>query len=204
MIGRITGILLEKQAPELLVEAQGVGYEVHVSMNTFFALPASGEKVVLHTHFVVREDAQQLFGFASVEERGLFRSLIKISGVGPKMALAILSGMSVADFVRCVRGGDVASLTKLPGVGTKTAERLLVEMKDRLGKWESSTGFHGSPQFAAGGAPLPREEAESALVALGYKPQEAARMISRVEKDLGDDSASSETLIRAALKNAVK
>jgi len=204
MIGRISGILLEKQAPELLFDVQGVGYEIHVSMNTFFGLPGVGENVVLHTHFVVREDVQQLFGFGSIEERALFRSLIRVSGVGPKMALAILSGMSVADFVRCVRGGDVASLTKLPGVGTKTAERLLVEMKDRLGKWDSQVGASSSPDFSVAAGALPRDEAESALVALGYKPQEAARMVSRVQKDLGDDNASSETLIRAALKNAVK
>lgn len=202
MIGRIRGILQEKQAPELLVDVQGVGYEIQVSMNTFFALPATGEPVMLHTHFVVREDAQQLFGFATLEERSLFRNLVKVSGVGPKMALAILSGMSVADFVRCVRSGDVVALTRLPGVGTKTAERLLVEMKDRIAKWDSTSGSPASsPRSATDGAV---EEAESALVALGYKPQEAGRMIARVQKEIGDTGATSETLIRAALKNAVK
>lgn len=203
MIGRIRGILQEKQAPELLVDVQGVGYEIQVSMNTFFALPAIGELVTLHTHFVVREDAQQLFGFATQEERSLFRHLIKVSGVGPKMALAILSGMSVADFVRCVRNGDVAALTRLPGVGTKTAERLLVEMKDRIAKWggSSASALVSMPASASHSAV---EEAESALVALGYKPQEAGRMVARVQKELGDDAASSEALIRAALKSAVK
>lgn len=204
MIGRLNGILQEKQAPDLLVDVQGVGYEVQVSLNTFFALPAVGEKICLHTHFVVREDAQQLFGFATQDERGLFRSLVKVTGVGPKMALAILSGMSVADFVRCVRGGDVIALTGLPGVGKKTAERLVVEMKDRLVKWEHSGGDMPQMPSASQVANNAMDEAESALVALGYKPQEAARMLVRVKADAGGDSATSEALIRAALKSVVK
>lgn len=132
MIGRIEGVLLEKQAPELLIDVQGLGYEVLVSLNTFFDLPALGEKVTLRTHFVVREDVQQLYGFADVRERELFRTLIKVSGVGPKMALAILSGMTATDFVHSVQTNDTATLVKLPGVGKKTAERLIVEMRDRL------------------------------------------------------------------------
>ncbi len=204
MIGRIHGILLEKQAPELLVDVQGVGYEVQVSMTTYFGLPAAGESVTLHTHFVVREDAQLLFGFATLEERTLFRTLIRVSGVGPKMALAILSGMSVADFIRCVRDSEVKTLVKLPGVGRKTAERLVVEMKDRLADWQQP----GGETAVAGGLepdPAPLEEAESALVALGYKPQEAARMIAAVSRDAGESPGlSSEELIRAALKQAVK
>ena len=126
MIGRIRGTLLEKQAPELLVDVQGVGYEIQVSLTTYFSLPAPGEAVTLHTHFVVREDAQQLFGFATLAERGLFRALVKVTGVGPKMALAILSGMTPAEFARCVAGNDVNTLVRLPGVGRKTAERLVV------------------------------------------------------------------------------
>ncbi len=203
MIGRIHGILLEKQAPDLLVDVQGVGYEILVSMNTFFDLPACGATVTLHTHFVVREDAQQLFGFASPEERTLFRTLIRVSGVGPKMALAILSGMSAADFIRCVRGGDVKTLTRLPGVGRKTAERLLVEMKDRLADWEQPTGGQPEPAGLAS-TRGPQEEAESALVSLGYKPAEAARMIAAASRDSEGDAMPSEELIRTALKQAVK
>ena len=203
MIGRISGKLLTKQAPDILVDVQGVGYELQASMNTFFSLPSPGEAVLLHTHFVVREDAQLLYGFATLEERHLFRHLIKVNGVGPKMALAILSGLSVADFIRCVRGGDVAALTRAPGVGKKTAERLVVEMKDRLADMQLADG--GAPAAAAvvAGAGDGGEEAESALVALGYKPQEAAKMVSRAMRELGDDS-SSEALIRAALKGTMK
>lgn len=204
MIGRLSGILQEKQPPDLLIDVQGVGYDVQVSMNTFFALPGLGEAVTLHTHFVVREDAQQLFGFASLEERKLFRSLVKVNGVGPKMALAILSGMSVADFVRCVRAGDTGSLTKVPGVGAKTASRLLVEMKDRLEKWqatEASSDYSVQP-VSQGHDPV--EEAESALVALGYKPQEASKMLVKAGKELNEGERTSENLIRAALKSMVR
>ena len=199
MIGRITGILVERQAPELLIDVQGVGYEVQVSLTTFFELPAPGEAVVLHTHFVVREDAQQLYGFADQTERELFRHLIKVSGVGPKLALAILSGMNAPEFVRRVQANDVATLVRLPGVGKKTAERLIVEMRDRL------------KDFAVGSSPTPSrsperdlsdniQEAESALVALGYKPQEAARMVNAV----ATEGQSSQELIRLALKSMVK
>lgn len=205
MIGRIRGILLEKQAPVLLVDVSGVGYELQVSLNTFFDLPAQGETVSLHTHFVVREDAQLLFGFATLRERALFRTLIRISGVGPKMALAILSGMSSDEFVRCVRTNDTAMLVRLPGVGKKTAERLLVEMRDRLDGWEDVT-----PAAVAGGGDAvgssgrhQLQEAESALVSLGYKPQEATRLI-RVAAEEGGETAASEELIRLALKSVVK
>jgi Holliday junction DNA helicase, RuvA subunit len=204
MIGRLTGILQEKQPPDLLIDVQGVGYDVQVSMNTFFALPGLGESVTLHTHFVVREDAQQLFGFVSQEERKLFRSLVKVNGVGPKMALGILSGMSVGDFVRCVRAGDSASLTKVPGVGAKTASRLLVEMKDGLEKWQTT---ESSPDFSAQVTSQrrdPLEEAESALIALGYKPQEAAKMLARAGSELEESDRTSENLIRAALKSMVR
>ena len=203
MIGRIYGKLLEKQAPELLVDVQGVGYEVLVSMNTFFNLPQLGEAATLHTHFVVREDAQQLYGFSTLEERHLFRSLIKVNGVGPKMALAILSGLSVADLIQCVRSGDVVALTRAPGVGKKTAERLVVELRDRLSDWQSSGAVDMPGAEPATGSSHILEEAESALIALGYKPQEAAKMISRAHSEL-DAGAGSEALIRAALKSTVK
>lgn len=203
MIGRICGTLLEKQAPELLVDVQGVGYELLVSMNTFFTLPSRGDTVTLYTHFVVREDAQLLYGFTGLDERSLFRHLIKVTGVGPKMALAILSGMTAGEFVRCVHTGDLATLTRLPGVGKKTAERLLVEMKDRLANWQDGDGAHSS-SVEPGGIGGVAAEAESALQALGYKPQEAARMIAAARKELGGDAIPSEMLIRTALRQAVK
>ncbi len=211
MIGRITGILLEKQAPELLIDVQGVGYEVQVSLTTYFDLPGCGETVTLHTHFVVREDAQLLFGFAHQSERELFRTLIKISGVGPKMALAILSGMTARDFVRCVHDNDTATLVKLPGVGKKTAERLIVEVRDKLESFSGcfgkghETGADVSPEL-----PLSSKqsdtiaEAESALIALGYKPQEAARIVNAVVSDDGYDAQTSEELIRLSLKSMAK
>jgi Holliday junction DNA helicase RuvA len=194
---------VEKQAPDLVVDVQGVGYEVQVSMNTYFGLPAVGEPVVLHTHFSVREDAQQLFGFASQDERLLFRHLIKVSGVGPKMALAILSGLSVADLVRCIRNGDVNALTRAPGVGKKTAERLVVEMKDRLASWGVTDGVVAALAPAPTGDNLVLEEAESALIALGYKPQEASRMVAVAKNGISGE-LSSEALIRAALKGTMK
>lgn len=214
MIGRITGILLEKQAPELLIDVQGLGYEVQVSLTTYFDLPSCGETVTLHTHFVVREDAQLLFGFAHQSERELFRTLIKISGVGPKMALAILSGMTARDFVRCVHNNDTATLVKLPGVGKKTAERLIVEVRDKLASFsESFFGGDGESGASSDGSPeLPLSskqsdtiaEAESALIALGYKPQEAARMVNAVVSDDEGDAQTSEELIRLSLKSMAK
>jgi holliday junction DNA helicase RuvA len=199
VIGRIEGVLLEKQAPELLIDVQGLGYEVLVSLNTFFDLPALGEKVALCTHFVVREDVQQLYGFADTRERELFRTLIKVSGVGPKMALAILSGMTATDFVRSVQTNDTATLVKLPGVGKKTAERLIVEMRDRLAHFGDAADMDLlSP--SANTQPDTVKEAESALIALGYKPQEAARMVNASAAD----GQTSQELIRLALKSMVK
>lgn len=205
MIGRIQGSLLEKQAPQLLVDVHGMGYEVSVPLTTFFDLPDVGKTVMLHTHFVVREDAQLLYGFAQRIDRDLFRLLIKISGVGPKVALAILSGMNTAEFVSCVRIGDSARLVKLPGIGLKTAQRLLVEMKDRLedGWTSDSVGL----QQANVEVNLPLEsaesEAESALMALGYKKGEAGKSITRAMKECGAE-ASSEALIRHALRGMAK
>jgi Holliday junction DNA helicase RuvA len=196
MIGRLQGKVISKQAPDLLLDVQGVGYELLIPLNTFFDIPDIGETVTLHTHFVVREDAQQLYGFSRLEERALFRDLIKINGVGPKMALAILSGMSVDEFVRCVRRDDVATLVKIPGVGKKTAERLLIEIRDKIATL--SPGVHDdNSQTVDQDIGL---EAESALTALGYRPQDAAKMVNNV-KDQGITSA--EQLIRAALKSMV-
>lgn len=197
MIGRLQGTVIDKQAPDLLLDVQGVGYEVLVSLSTFFAVPGVGESVVLHTHFVVREDVQQLYGFAELSERSLFRHLIKVNGVGPKMALAILSGMSASEFALCVHNNDVATLVKLPGVGKKTAERLVIEMRDRVGDIDASTSGGGTQVVQQ---PDIAEEAESALIALGYKPQDAAKMVSRAASD---DIGSAEQLIRAALKSMV-
>ncbi|MGK2913645.1 MAG: Holliday junction branch migration protein RuvA [Porticoccaceae bacterium] len=201
MIGYLRGILLDKQPAGLLVDVQGLGYEVQVSLTTLFELPAPGEAVSLYTHFVVREDAQLLYGFGTTDERQLFRELIKISGVGPKLALAILSGMSTTDFVRCVQTDDVATLVRLPGVGKKTAERLLVEMRDRLAGWAVHPATKTIATGAAGLAARV-QEAESALVALGYRPQDAARMIN-VALPGGDEVPNVEQLIRTALKTTV-
>ena len=201
MIGRIHGVLLEKQAPTLLVDVQGVGYEVQAPMTTIYQLPALGELVTLHTHFVVREDAQLLYGFANQRERSLFRTLIKVNGVGPKLGLTILSGIETDDFVRCVRDNDTATLVRLPGVGKKTAERLLIEMRDRLKDWHVEGASDLPLMAAAAGNPDFAGEAESALIALGYKLQEAAKAISAVNDG---NAESSEVLIRLALKNMVK
>lgn len=201
MIGRIRGTLLEKQAPNLLIDVQGVGYEVQVSMTTFFELPAVNQTVSLHTHFVVREDVQQLYGFGDNGERQVFRALIKISGVGPKMALAILSGMTTQEFIRCVQTNDSATLVRLPGVGKKTAERLLIEMRDRIENWGGTgNNLPAANDRNTNSAVL---EAESALLSLGYKPQEAARMVSAAVAG-GAESPASEELIRIALKSVVK
>jgi Holliday junction DNA helicase RuvA len=196
MIGRLQGEVLSKQAPDLLLDVQGVGYELLVPLNTFFDIPDIGETVTLHTHFVVREDAQQLYGFSQLEERVLFRHLIKVNGVGPKMALAILSGMSASEFSRCVQRDEVATLVKIPGVGKKTAERLLIEMRDKI----SSIVDNGSEQPVEQVTPDISLEAESALTALGYRPQDAAKMVNRVA---GEHITNAEELIRAALKSMV-
>lgn len=198
MIGRIHGVILEKQAPLLLIDVNGVGYEVLAPMTTIYQLPAVGEAVTLHTHMVVREDAQLLYGFAGRRDRSLFQTLIRVNGVGPKLALTILSGIEIDDFIRSVRGGDCAALVRLPGVGKKTAERLLVEMKDRLSDWQTDAALVVTREAVSNNDRV--AEAESALVALGYKPTEASRAIAAVN----DDSiAGSEELIRRALKNMV-
>lgn len=206
MIGFIAGVLVEKTAPMLVLDVNGVGYEVQASLATFAALPATGQHVKLLTHFVVREDAQLLYGFADPAERRLFRALIKVNGVGPKLALAILSGMDAGDFARCVRHDDVKSLTGLPGVGKKTAERLIVEMRDRMQDWLSAeelteAGPAAGDKSAAQGHNALVVETETALVALGYKPVEASRAIAKLDLSVMD---SSEQAIRAALQSMIK
>lgn len=198
MIGRLKGILTEKQPPLLVLDVGGVGYEVEAPMSTFFSLPKLGETVTLLIHMVVREDALLLYGFATQAEKKLFRELIKISGVGAKMALTILSGSSVDDFTNTVVAGDADKLTGLPGVGKKTAARLIVEMRDRLGSPDMLPP--GVSTLGEGGAGDPVSEAHHALTALGYKPPEATRLL----KGLDTENTSSEELIRQALKRAVK
>jgi len=202
MIGRITGVLLGKDNQQALIDVQGVAYEVEVPLNTFFGLPEPGEAVVLHTHFVVREDAQLLFGFLEEQERTLFRILIRVNGVGPKLALAMLSGMEVDEFVSSIQRDDVSALVKMPGVGKKTAERLIIEVKDKLGEWQGSTETPaaGSGQPSSGGS---LEEAETALISLGYKPQEASKAVVTAAKILEESGqvTDSENLIRTALRN---
>jgi Holliday junction DNA helicase RuvA len=203
MIGRLSGALVEKRPPWLLVDVGGVGYEVEVPMTTFYHLPEVGGAVQLHTHLLVREDAHQLYGFATQGERALFRDLLRITGVGARLALTVLSGMEPAEFAASVRAGDVARLTRLPGVGRKTAERLIVELRDRL---DAHLGHGGDA--AAGGGPLgaaaspadPVEEAVAALISLGYKPPEASRYVQAVVAE----GRSSEDLIRLALKALIR
>lgn len=197
MIGFLRGRLVAKQPPALVIDVGGVGYEVEAPMTTFYDLPETGAEVTLHTHLVVREDAHTLFGFLRLSDRALFRSLIRISGVGPRMALAILSGMSADSFARCIRDNDAAALTRVPGVGKKTAERLVVELRDKLGKGEA--GGADIPVVSSGPAD-PVEEAVSALIALGYKPPDASRMVRAIDsKGLGV-----EEIIRRALQAAAK
>jgi holliday junction DNA helicase RuvA len=199
MIGRLCGILLEKQAPYLLLDVSGVAYEVQAPMTTFYRLPALGQEVILHTHLSITENLHQLFGFFEQRDRSLFRTLIKVNGVGPKLAIAILSGMESDDIARCVRDNNIKALTKVPGIGQKTAERLVIELRDRLKNWDSPQGdahAHNQIQLAASNDVY--AEAESALISLGYKPNEAAKMIVTAAKQKPE--AKSEELIRLALK----
>lgn len=199
MIGRLRGTLIEKQPPHLLLDVNGVGYELQAPMTTFYRLPSLGGEVILHTHLSVTENLHQLFGFADQRDRSLFRTLIKVNGVGPKLAIAILSGMESDDIARCVRDNNIKALTKVPGIGTKTAERLVIELRDRLKNWDlpqSDLLAHSEIQQIAGNDIY--AEAESALIALGYKPVEAAKMIAAASKQKPD--AKSEELIRLALR----
>jgi holliday junction DNA helicase RuvA len=195
MIGSLRGRIASKTPPQLTVEVAGVGYELEAPMSTFFHLPAVGAEVHLLTHLVVREDAHMLYGFATEDERRLFRALIKVSGVGPKIALALLSGMSVTDFNQSVQAQDTSALTRVPGIGRKTAERLIVEMRDRLVTPQLASGAAGESAAAS-----PATEAYDALIALGYRPAEATRLL----KAAGPGTHSTEELIRRALQSAVR
>ena len=191
MISSLRGRLTFKQAPQIVVECAGVGYEVETPMSTFLELPLVGTELFLHTHLVVREDAQILFGFASTDERSMFRTLLKVNRVGAKMALGILSAMTTADFRRCVEQEDTVSLSKIPGVGKKTAERLIIEMRDRIDAAAANGGAVALSVEATA-----RNEAIDALVALGYKPKEVSSLVSTLQTD----DKSAEDIIRLALK----
>ncbi|NOR52307.1 MAG: Holliday junction branch migration protein RuvA [Gammaproteobacteria bacterium] len=198
MIGRLRGILAEKHPPQLLLDVAGVGYEVEAPMSTFYQLPEIGQELTLLIHMVVREDAQLLFGFASERERQLFRALLKVNGVGAKLGLTILSGISSDEFVRAVQDNDTATLVRLPGIGKKTAERLIIEMRDRLSDWQPEATLKpesGSVIVQTNAV----QDAVSALIALGYKPQEASRLVGQVDAE----NMASEMVIKAALKISV-
>jgi len=198
MIGFLRGKLIKKQPPLLILDVKGVGYEIEAPMTTFYVLPKTGNEIEIYTHLVVRDDAHLLFGFATENERLLFRNLIKVNGVGAKMALTILSGIEANEFSQCIQNNNAERLTKLPGIGKKTAERLIIEMRDRI---------ENIPKLATiqkGGnvdkCSNPADEAISALISLGYKPAEASKYVLAIT----NDDMSSEELIREALKHSVK
>jgi len=199
MIGQLRGIILEKQPPQLILDVRGVGYEIDAPMNTFYHLPDVGQEVLLYTHLSIREDAHHLYGFYAREERSLFRTLIKVNGVGPRLALTVLSSMQPKEFVSSILNNDTESLVRLPGIGKKTAERLIIEMRDKL------SNLYPHPVSALESAPKTSsrnpiiQDAVSALITLGYKPQEASRAVSKVD----DGTLSSEELIRHALREMV-
>jgi holliday junction DNA helicase RuvA len=199
MIGFLKGRLAQKQPPTLMVDVNGVGYELEAPMSTFYGLPAAGEPVALYTHLVVREDAHILFGFGTESERRLFRGLLKVSGVGPKIALGILSGASVEDFLRIVEAEDVAMLTRIPGIGRKTAERVIIEMRDSVQKLAAPAPKEGAGPLGATAA-SPQSEAFAALIALGYKPPEVTRLLKAAD----EPGLSTTEIIRRALKSAAK
>lgn len=194
MIGSLRGKLSFKKAPAIIIECNGVGYDVETPMSTFFELPAVGDELFLYTHLLVREDAQILYGFATDNERVLFRTLLKVRGVGARIGLAVLSAMSVTDFNRCIEYEDTAALSKIPGIGKKTAERLIIEMRDRIDK------IIGSNAAMVTVAQGPKSEAVDALVALGYKPAEVNRLIAKLDVD----GQSTENIIRLALRQAAQ
>ena len=203
MIGQLNGIVVDKQAPVFVIDCQGVGYEVHAPMTTFYALPKLGEKARIYTHLSIRDDEHRLFGFSDQEQRLLFKELIKVNGVGPKLALAILSSLTPQEFVHYVHEQAVSALVKLPGIGKKTAERLLVEMKDRLKDWQVDPNISPSPE--ANQNEITKtvndsvKEAVSALISLGYRPQEASKAVEKIKSS----SSTSEELIKLALRNMI-
>lgn len=198
MIGFIRGKLVTKTPPLLVLDVQGVGYEIEAPMTTFYNLPAMGKTVHLHTHLVVREDAHILFGFSTEPDRVMFRALIRVNGVGPKLALTILSGQSADEFHRCIHDNDTAALIRLPGVGKKTAERLIIEMRDKLPTLDDSSLSSSSEQGSTMSSPRSnaKQEAISALCALGYKPQDASKMV----QGIAQEDKSCEDIIRLALQ----
>jgi holliday junction DNA helicase RuvA len=198
VIGFLKGRLALKLPPSLMVDVNGVGYELEAPMSTFYGLPAAGEPVALFTHLVVREDAHVLFGFGTESERRLFRGLLKVSGVGPKIALGILSGASVEDFLRIIEAEDIAMLTRIPGIGRKTAERVIIEMRDSVQKFAAPTAREGNALSPA--VSSPQGEAFAALVALGYKPSEVTRLLKAAD----EPGLSTTEIIRRALKAAAK
>ncbi len=202
MISRLTGILAAKRAPQILIDCNGVGYEADVSMTTYYQLPEVGQQLSIWTHLLVKEDSHSLVGFSGEAERRLFRQLIRISGVGPKMALAILSGIDDRQFALCVTNGDVAMLTRLPGVGKKTAERLIIEMRDKVDALMGEPGDAGAAVLVTGDHSAASEAVE-ALQALGYRSADAEKMISRVQQS-GESSGSASQLIKLALQASVK
>lgn len=202
MIGSLNGTLIDIQPPEILLDVAGVGYEITVPMSTFYVLPTLNEKVRLFIHMSVREDAHTLFGFATKEEKKLFRTLIKVNGVGPKLAITILSGISVHEFVRVINDNNIVGLTKLPGVGKKTAERLVIEVKDKLKEWadmtQSNAFLEGETVVQSGpNYNMMQDEAEAALISLGYKPQEATKVLARLRGQANNVS----DLIKLALQS---
>ena len=201
MIGQIRGKLIEKNPPEILMEVGGITYELQIPMSTLYQLPELGRDLLLHTHFVVREDAQLLYGFYDKGDKAMFRALIRVNGVGPKLALGILSGMDVNEFVRTVRNNDVTTMANLPGIGNKTAERLIIEMRDRLSEWDTSGSSPTGASLGLAEAGI-KKDAETALIGLGYKPPQATRAISQVLKD-NPEISDNEELIRLSLKSMV-
>lgn len=202
MISRLRGLLIEKQPPLLVIDVQGVGYEVFAPMSTFYNLPQVNSEISLLIHFSVREDAHVLYGFLNESERSLFRDLIRVSGIGPKLALSILSSMELATFVQCIHDSDTARLIRIPGVGKKMAERLVVEMRDRLENWRTTTTTTPLAPTASPisqGLTSPVDDAISALIALGYKPNDARRWVHSV----AEEGLTSEVLIRRALQSAL-
>ncbi|WP_233080056.1 Holliday junction branch migration protein RuvA [Rheinheimera soli] len=207
MIGLLRGVILEKQAPDLLIDVAGVGYEVQLPLTSFYKLPEVGKEAVIYTHFVVREDAQLLYGFNTSTERALFRQLIKANGIGPKLALTILSGLSAQQFVRCVQHDDISTLVKLPGVGKKTAERLLIEMRDRLKDWGLNISTPVTDHLVLSGDEVDsfelvesaEQDAISALVALGYSQLQASKAVQKIKQA----DMSSEQLIKLALRSMI-
>lgn len=200
MIGRLRGVLMDKHPPLLLMDVNGVGYDVEAPMSTFYKLPEVGSEISLYTHLAIRDDAHLLYGFHSEAERRFFRALIKVNGIGPKLALSILSGMELNAFVQCVNEGDTARLVRIPGIGRRIAERLVVEMRDNLQEWQVIHASHTDSQREVSIALSSAvEDAISALVALGYKAPEASKLVHRVE----EEGLTSEALIRKALQAAV-